>query len=281
MRRSGTHKADPPPFEPLPDNLFSRRTHPSWHDAYARCTGLFFWAVGRQPQQPLMTCACRCSATLSWMPPPSSSWTGADEHALRRSRVAGSESSFPRSQAFCRTVVRPSSPARGGLGRGAVGGSSISTPGGDRGARGAALSTYQDERMLASERDACRCVITGSVDSASARGAMVLAGAPIAAVEATSVIPPSVAIRTFSRTCSLYMPTRQTSLAASTFVSRQLRESEYQIVTWNPTTLATPRRQTTVALSTADPGARPVPSVHYLRLRAVCARAAHKSGAAV
>ena len=49
MTRSGPHKDDPPPFEPLPDNIFSRQTHPSWHDAYARCTRLFFWAVGRQP----------------------------------------------------------------------------------------------------------------------------------------------------------------------------------------------------------------------------------------
>lgn len=49
MTRSGPHKDDPPPFEPLPDNTFSRQTHPSWHDAYARCTRLFFWAVGRQP----------------------------------------------------------------------------------------------------------------------------------------------------------------------------------------------------------------------------------------
>jgi hypothetical protein len=40
---------DAPPFEPLPDNVFSRQTHPTWHDAYARCTRLFFWAVGRQP----------------------------------------------------------------------------------------------------------------------------------------------------------------------------------------------------------------------------------------
>jgi hypothetical protein len=49
MIRSGPHRVDPPPFEPLPDNRFSRRTHPSWHDAYARCVGLFLWAVGRQP----------------------------------------------------------------------------------------------------------------------------------------------------------------------------------------------------------------------------------------
>jgi len=56
MTRSGPgpqHKDDPlapPPFEPLPDNPFGHQTHPSWHDAYARCTRLFFWAVGRQPQ---------------------------------------------------------------------------------------------------------------------------------------------------------------------------------------------------------------------------------------
>jgi hypothetical protein len=52
MARSERHRDDDddaPPFEPLPDNVFSRQTHPSWHDAYARCTRLFFWAVGRQP----------------------------------------------------------------------------------------------------------------------------------------------------------------------------------------------------------------------------------------
>jgi hypothetical protein len=48
-RSAGPHKDEPPPFEPLPDNTFSPQTHPSWHDAYARCTRLFFWAVGRQP----------------------------------------------------------------------------------------------------------------------------------------------------------------------------------------------------------------------------------------
>ena len=49
MARGDSVKYDPPPFVPLPDNMFSRQTHPSWHDAYARCTQLFFWAVGRQP----------------------------------------------------------------------------------------------------------------------------------------------------------------------------------------------------------------------------------------
>jgi hypothetical protein len=49
MTRSGSHRDDPPPFEPLPENKFNRQTHPTWHDAYARCTRLFFWAVGRQP----------------------------------------------------------------------------------------------------------------------------------------------------------------------------------------------------------------------------------------
>jgi hypothetical protein len=48
MTRGGAHIFDPPPFVPLPDNVFNRQTHPSWHDAYARCTRLFFWAVGRQ-----------------------------------------------------------------------------------------------------------------------------------------------------------------------------------------------------------------------------------------
>ena len=44
------------------------------------------------------------------------------------------------------------------------------------------------------ERDAYRCVITGSVHSASAMGA-----AAIPAIEATFIIPPSVDIRTLSR----------------------------------------------------------------------------------
>ena len=42
----------------------------------------------------------------------------------------------------------PSSPTHSGLGKGALGGSSISTPAGDRGARGAALPTYLEMRML-------------------------------------------------------------------------------------------------------------------------------------
>lgn len=52
MTRSVLHASDPalvPPFEPLPDNPFSLQGRPSWHEAYARCTRLFFWAVGRQP----------------------------------------------------------------------------------------------------------------------------------------------------------------------------------------------------------------------------------------
>ncbi|KAI9507642.1 hypothetical protein F5148DRAFT_85824 [Russula earlei] len=31
------------------DNPFSRQSQIVWHDAYARCIRLFFWAVGRQP----------------------------------------------------------------------------------------------------------------------------------------------------------------------------------------------------------------------------------------
>ncbi|KAH9009979.1 hypothetical protein EDB83DRAFT_436165 [Lactarius deliciosus] len=309
MRRSGTHKADPPPFEPLPDNVFSRRTHPSWHDAYARCVGLFFWAVGRQPP-PGTASYDMCSRVLGHLVLEAPTELGrdwvckkilgcADEHALAR---LAQKYIFTFVAAF-KASVGPSSPARGGLGRGAVGGSSISTPGGDRGARGAALSTYQDKRMLALERDARRCVITGSVHSASAIGAAALAGAPTAAVEATFIIPPSVDIRTLSRYAgfsgddpfcepapSFYRVENLLTLhtdAADEFRSLNVwleatgRKDEYQIVTWNPTTLAASRRHTTVAFSTTDPGVRPVPSVHYLRLRAACARVAHKSGAAV
>lgn len=49
MARNGSHRDVCPPFEPLPDNAFSRQIHPTWHDAYARCIRFFFWAVGRQP----------------------------------------------------------------------------------------------------------------------------------------------------------------------------------------------------------------------------------------
>lgn len=157
--------------------------------------------------------------------------------------------------------------------------------------------------MLALERDAYRCVITGSVHSASVIGAVTLTGAPIAAMEAAFIIPPSVDMRTLSRYAgfssddplcvpapSFYRVENLLTLdddAADEFRSLNVwleatgREDEYQIVTWNPNTLAASRRQTDVAFLTADPGARPVPSVHYLRLHTACARVAHKSGAAV
>jgi hypothetical protein len=80
MTRSGPHKDDPPTFEPLPDNIFSRQTHPSWHEAYACCTRLFFWAVGRQPPPGAalycMTCAPGYSDTSSWRRPQSADETG-------------------------------------------------------------------------------------------------------------------------------------------------------------------------------------------------------------
>jgi hypothetical protein len=80
MTRSGPHKDDPPPFEPLPDNIFSRQTHPSWHEAYACCTRLFFWAVGRQPPPGAalfcVTCAPGYSDTSSWRRPQSADETG-------------------------------------------------------------------------------------------------------------------------------------------------------------------------------------------------------------
>jgi hypothetical protein len=196
----------------------------------------------------------------------------------------------------------PPSPSRGGLERGAFGGSSISTPAGDRGAGGAALSTYQEKRMLALQRDTYRCVITG-VYSAPFIRAAVHTGPPTSEMEATFIIPPSVNIRTLARYAgfsgddplcepapSFYHVDNLLTLdddAADEFRSLNVwleatgREGEYQIITWNPSTLGASRRQTTVAFSTADPGARPVPSVHYLRLHAACARVAHKSGAAV
>jgi hypothetical protein len=66
MTRSGAHIFDPPPFVPLPDNVFNRQTHPSWHDAYARCTRLFFWAVGRQPP-PGTASYDMCSRVLGYL----------------------------------------------------------------------------------------------------------------------------------------------------------------------------------------------------------------------
>ncbi len=94
MSRSRSHRGDPPPFQPLPDNAFNRRTHPSWHDAYSRCVGLFFWAVGRQPP-PGAASYDMCSRVLGHLvlEAPTSSgrdWvcrkilSCADEHTLAR-----------------------------------------------------------------------------------------------------------------------------------------------------------------------------------------------------
>jgi len=133
-------------------------------------------------------------------------------------------------------------------------------------------------------------------------GAAALTGAPFTAMEATFIIPPSVDIRTLARyagfssddplceaTPSFYHVENLLTLdadAADEFKSLNVwlettgRSDEYHIVMWNPNTLASSRPLTTVAFSTADPGARPIPSVHYLRLHAACALVAHKSGAA-
>jgi hypothetical protein len=97
MARSERHRDDDddaPPFEPLPDNVFSRQTHPSWHDAYAGCTRLFFWAVGRQPP-PGSAPYDMCSRVLGHLVLEAPSERGrdwvckkilncADEHALAR-----------------------------------------------------------------------------------------------------------------------------------------------------------------------------------------------------
>ncbi|KAH9035231.1 hypothetical protein EDB85DRAFT_1889454 [Lactarius pseudohatsudake] len=255
MRRSGTHKADPPPFEPLPDNLFSRQTHPSWHDAYARCVGLFFWAVGRQPP-PRTASYDMCSRGLGHLvlePGP---------HRARAGLV----------QTSTRCAEDRRRP-RGGLGRGAVGDSSISTPGSDRGARGAALSTYQDERMLASER--CMQMRDHGLGALGfckrrdgTRGRSHWGGG-------SHIHHPP-----FGRYPDA-LPNLLTLHADAADEFRSLN-------VWLEATrgrfflmLAASCRQTTVAFSIADPGARPVPSVHYLCVCAACARVAHKSGAAV
>ncbi|KAI9507643.1 hypothetical protein F5148DRAFT_1203009, partial [Russula earlei] len=54
---------------------------------------------------------------------------------------------------------------------------------------------------------------------------------------------------------------------------------QYEIVTWHPHTLPASRR-CAITFRTANHKMRPLPSVHYLRLHAACARVAHKSGAA-
>lgn len=95
MARNGSRRLeDAPPFEPLPDNVFSRQTHPTWHDAYARCTRLFFWAVGRQPP-PGSASYDMCSRVLGHLVLEAPTERGrdwvckkilncADEHALAR-----------------------------------------------------------------------------------------------------------------------------------------------------------------------------------------------------
>jgi len=62
-------------------------------------------------------------------------------------------------------------------------------------------------------------------------------------------------------------------------IEQQERNGEYQIITWQSSTVPESPRYTTT-FTTADLKARPIPSVHYLRLHAACARVAHKSGAA-
>jgi hypothetical protein len=78
-------------------------------------------------------------------------------------------------------------------------------------------------------------------------------------------------------TCSPSFSLSPLSLAAH--YARQARNGEYQIVTWHSNTFPTLRRYLT-AFTTTDFRVRPMPSVHYLRLHAACARVAHKSGAA-
>ncbi|KAI0294127.1 hypothetical protein B0F90DRAFT_1340776 [Multifurca ochricompacta] len=178
-------------------------------------------------------------------------------------------------------------------------GSSLSTP--NEGGI-SFLADYEEKRMLALERDAYRCMITGALDSVSAPEAL-LAGVPLAATEATPIIPPSVDIRTFSRYASFSNDDPLCDPALSFYRLENIltldgdmsdefrslnvwfeetnRDDEYEIVTWHPSTLPAPhRRCSTVTFTTTDPVTKPVPSSRYLRLHAACARAAHKSGAA-
>jgi hypothetical protein len=77
----------------------------------------------------------------------------------------------------------------------------------------------------------------------------------------------------------LYRTLYPLTLKLSRLMWHQERNGEYQIVTWQSSTVPDSPRYTTT-FTTADLKTRPIPSVHYLRLHAACARVAHKSGAA-
>ncbi|KAI0246005.1 hypothetical protein BJV78DRAFT_1286866 [Lactifluus subvellereus] len=297
MIRGNSVIHDPPPFVPLPDNMFNRQAHPSWHGAYARCTQLFFWAVGRHPP-PGTASYDMCSRVLGHLILEAPTELGRDwvckkilncpdEHALAR---LAQKFIFTFIGAFKASAARSLSSG---------GDSALSTPGGGEGAT--SHSDYEEKRMLALKRDAYRCVITGALDPAFATGTAP-ANTRFAATEATPVIPPSVDIRALSRYAGfstddpLCDPTPsfyrlENVLTLEDDASGEFRDlnvwlekighaDQYQIVTWHPSTLPASRRCATAAFTTTDSGTRPVPAVRYLRLHAACARVAHKSGAA-
>jgi len=157
---------------------------------------------------------------------------------------------------------------------------------------GGAHSDYQENRILVLERDAYKCTITGTSGSDSGSGAL---------LDVTPIIPPSVDMRTLSRYAGLpsddllcdstprfYRMENMLTLdddasdafrGLNVWLEKTERNGEYQIVTWHSLTVPeSPQYMTT--FTATDLKARPIPSVHYLRLHAACARVAHKSGAA-
>jgi hypothetical protein len=201
MTRSGPHKDDPPPFEPLPDNnVFSHQTHPSWHDAYARCTRLFFWAVGRQPP-PGAASYDMCSRVLGHLVLEAPTESGRDWVCKRILSCPDEQALARLAQKFIFTFIGAFKASAGQSLSGGRDSSSLSSPGGGSAAGGlgggAAHSNYQDNRILVLERDAYKCTITGSLGADSgppAQGAL---------LDVTLVIPPSVDIRTLSRYAGL------------------------------------------------------------------------------
>lgn len=298
-RSGGPHKDnDPPPFEPLPDNVFSHQTHPSWHDAYARCTRLFFWAVGRQPP-PGAASYDMCSRVLGHLVLEAPTERGRDWVCKRILSCPDEHALALLAQKYIFIFIGAFKASAGQSFSSGWGSSSLSTPGGFGGGaatgglgEGGAHVDYQEKRIFVLERDAYKCSITGTSGADPASGAL---------LDVTPIIPPSIDIRTLSRyaglpsddplcepTLRFYRLENMLTLdddASDAFRSLNVwleetgRNGEYQIVTWQSSTVPESPRYTTT-FTTTDLKTRPIPSTHYLRLHAACARVAHKSGAA-
>ncbi|KAH9985320.1 hypothetical protein BJV77DRAFT_1071480 [Russula vinacea] len=270
-RSSGpAHKDDPPPFEPLPDNnVFSRQTHPSWHDAYARCTRLFFWAVGRQPP-PGAASYDMCSRVLGHLVLEAPTERGRDWVCKRILSCPDEQALARLAQKFIFTFI------------GACADSTC--------AKGLPVQSALLDVTL---------VIPPSVDIRTlSRYAGLSNDDPLCAptprfyrLENMLTLDDDVSDAFRSLNVWLEEEKVRASINPSPDLPPLPAHGEYQIVTWqsggasaaaedSDSDESPPPPRYTTAFRSTDLRTRPVPSVHYLRLHAACARVAHKSGAA-